>query len=100
MVFFFISLSILILAQCAYAMAFSLKFETEPSWGALRACCCFLGLLPFGTFVAFCFYLNDRDDCNFQRLIERIHLRTDNEMYASNTYSKSVLWIRNKLNRH
>jgi len=57
-------------------------------------------LLPFGTFVAFCFYLNDRDIGDFQTGMKRINLRTDNNLYGSSAYSKSVLWIRSKLNRH
>eukprot|EP01084_Bolivina_argentea_P217446 369174_1 len=101
MIFFWISLSILILAQCAYSMAFSLKFETEPSWDAFRACLCLLCLLPFGTFVAFCFYFNDRDDCVwFERLIDALALKDDNEFSTNSSYSKAMLFIRNKLNRH
>ena len=32
MVFFCISLAILILAQCSYSWAFTMKFSTEESW--------------------------------------------------------------------
>ena len=49
MTFFIISLTILILAHCAYSMAFAARFDAIDNWGP-GACCLFCCLLPFGTF--------------------------------------------------
>ena len=49
MAFFWISFSILILAQCSYSIACGARFNTLGSWewgGVAAFCCC----LPFGTF--------------------------------------------------
>eukprot|EP01083_Nonionella_stella_P114975 340418_1 len=61
MTFFIISLIVLILAQCAYAMAFSIWFETVDEIGFCLSCCLFCCLLPLGSFVAFCIYLSNED---------------------------------------
>lgn len=50
MTFFGISLSILILAQCSYSIAFMARFNTLDEWGACGSCFAFCCCLPFGTF--------------------------------------------------
>eukprot|EP01083_Nonionella_stella_P114976 340421_1 len=83
MTFFIISFIVLIIAQCSYAMAFSIWFETVEEIGYFLACCLFCGILPFGSFVAFCIYLKDEDV--FQ---------------PSDSDSPMTKWIKRKLSKH
>ena len=55
MVFFGISLGILILAQCGYAIMVSFRFAYD-YWSGCLVFLCFCVMLPFGTLGAFCIY--------------------------------------------
>eukprot|EP01083_Nonionella_stella_P175608 612025_1 len=91
MTFFIISLIILCLAQCSYAWAFSIRFDTVDEIGFCLACCLFCGILPFGSFVAFCIYMAD-EDC----------LDIEGDLFTPGTHEDSSLskWIKRKLNKH
>ena len=57
-------------------------------------------LTPFFLFCHSVFYLNEQDCIGFQSLISALHLRTGNSFSTNSSYSRAMLWIRNKLNRH
>eukprot|EP01084_Bolivina_argentea_P035472 65805_1 len=78
------------MAQCSYAIAFSLRFETVDDLGWCLSCCLFCCVLPFGSLVAFCIYLADEDCLDFGHNI------------FSPSYGDSALtaWIKRKLNKH
>ena len=107
MIFFGISLAILILAQCSYSIACSLRFDTVMDWDAWKAALLFCCLLPFGSFVAFFMYMasGDGDEAKFKwfkRFIDNIGLSTDTPYLFQNDNDDSDLikWIKTKLDKH
>ena len=103
MIFFWISLSILILAQCSYSIACSTRFNTVDSWNECMACLTFFCLLPFGTLVAFIMYFGS-DESQFQCVTDclRYDLGLDAEswFYPQHDDSKMMKIIKQKLDRH
>ena len=103
MTFFAISLTILIIAQCAYAMAFSVRFDTVDKWELWQSCCCFCWLLPFGTFVAFIMYFAS-EEAGYDWFRDFLHyfmdLDTDGCVRPRDKDSKMVQWIKRKFDKH
>ena len=100
MVFFGISLGILILAQCSYSFAFTTRFETFDSWPVIIACICFCCILPFGTFVAFCIYFAGQDGCFSDFLHNSLGLDTSSLYFDNPKDSEFAKWIKQKLDKH
>eukprot|EP01083_Nonionella_stella_P156659 507573_1 len=104
MTFFTISLIILILAQCSYAMACAVRFDTIDNWKAHNSCLAFCCLLPFGTLVAFMMYFaSDDTGCDwFSNFIEYdLGLTCNSSAFAVRQRdSNMVKWIKKKLDKH
>ena len=108
MVFFGISLGILILAQCAYSMAFSLRFETIHHWDWFEAVIAFCCLLPFGSLIAFFMYLasgdaEDEANCKcIKKFIAKIGLSTDRPdlFHIDPSDGELIKWIKRKMDKH
>eukprot|EP01083_Nonionella_stella_P069108 184067_1 len=103
MVFFGISLAILILAQCSYAMVCAIRFDTIDNWEPYNACLGFCCILPFGTLVAFCIYCASHEAGwrRFRDFLDRCHLDTNSSMFSiRDRDNKLVKWIKTKLERH
>ena len=80
MTFFGISLTILILAQCSYSIAFAIKFNTVDNWKWYRTCCGLCCCLPFGTLVAFIMYFSSEEtSCDCFRFFIQDCMRLDND---------------------
>eukprot|EP01083_Nonionella_stella_P235939 829138_1 len=91
MTFFTISLVVLIMAQCSYSIAFSVRFDTVDEIGFCLACCLFCCMLPFGSFVAFCIYIADEDCLDIG----------GNSMFTISVRDSDLTkWIKRKLNKH
>ena len=103
MVFFAISLAILILAQCSYSIAFALRFNTMDNWKAWKSSLAFFCCLPFGTIVAFILYFAGEESecgCFNDFITDNLHLDADNWFTPSNEDSNMVKFIKRKLDRH
>ena len=106
MSFFGISLSILILAQCAYSIAFAIRFDTLYHWKEWKAtllfCCC----LPFGTFIAFIMYFGSEQselNCLSSFLQYELDLDSHSLVYwfsPNKADSKIMKFVRTKLDKH
>ena len=101
--FFALSLSILILAQCSYSIAFAFRFDTIDDWSLPAAfmafCCC----LPFGSFVAFCIYFaSDETGCVcFKDYIKHdLGLHSDGFFKPNHNDSNFTKWVKGKLDNH
>eukprot|EP01083_Nonionella_stella_P272207 922883_1 len=115
MIFFYISLTILIVAQLAYSMAFWWKFEETGSYGgpgsALFACCC---LLPLSPVLSYAFYFTSDESSPlfkfFEHLFEfkcRIECcrttssnRTNNNNNNDQQQNPLRQWVQDKLMKH
>eukprot|EP01083_Nonionella_stella_P272206 922880_1 len=116
MVFFYISLTILIIAQLAYTMAFWFKFANaggyEDGVNALFACCC---LLPLSPVLAYAFYFTSDEssalfkffehlfefDCNgIECCRSRSSNRTNNNNNNDQQQNPLRQWVQDKLMKH
>ena len=61
MAFFGISLSILILSQCAYTLVFILRFHVMENYSEAQTASIFCCMLPFGSLVSFCLFFVELD---------------------------------------
>ena len=101
MVFFGISLAILILAQCAYSIAFMARYNTmnncDECGGFTLLFCC----IPFGTFVAFIMYFGS-EESEFGCLSDQLDAYFDIPSWftVESDDSKMVKFIKKKLDRH
>ena len=101
-VFFGISLTILILAQCSYAIAFIKRFNVTQNYSKTFACICFCCLLPFSSSVAFCIYLSS-DESNipfFRDCMSSVFGDVENVFSPLPTDSAFTRWIKNKIDKH
>ena len=109
MVFFGISLAILILAQCAYSIAFTLRFETLDRWDWLYAAVAFCCLLPCGSFLAFFIYLASGEDSRdaadrtcMKKLLRKLNLSGDKPSLfrIDKADGELIKWIKIKMDKH
>lgn len=108
MVFFGISLGILILAQCAYSTAFTLRFDTAGSWNLCGASVAFCCLLPFGSLLAFFIYLASGEESKkadrtcMNKLLRKLHLSVDRPylFHVDPADGELIKWIKNKMDKH
>ena len=102
MIFFGISLAILILAQFAYSIAFGIDFEIlveDSDWKWYYKLMAFFCMLPFGVFVPCAIFMNQNAYCP-QSLYDTFGFK--NGAWFTSVYDDGDLskWIKVKLNRH
>eukprot|EP01083_Nonionella_stella_P233726 823201_1 len=103
MTFFAISLVILILAQCSYAMACAVRFDTFANWRSHTAFVAFCCMLPFGTLVAFFMYFASEEsgfDCFREFITSDLSLDGSSLFDVRQRDSNLVKWIKKKLDKH
>eukprot|EP01083_Nonionella_stella_P220767 789499_1 len=104
MSFFTISLTILILAQCSYAMACAVRFNTLDNWRAHNSCLAFCCLLPFGTLVAFMIYFASEEtglECFRNFMHDGLNLKLNNSLFKVKVRDSNIVtWIKKKLDKH
>ena len=98
-IFFIISLVILILAQCAYSVAFAANFETFDKWKWYNNIIAFFLIMPFGSMVAFCIYM-DQNGYIPQILYDTFGLGHDPWFSPKADDGDLTKWIKTKLNKH
>ena len=103
MIFFGISLGILILAQCSFSIAFAVRYNTLDSWDAWMATVAFCCCLPFGTLVAFIMYFGSEEstfDCLWHCLNYDLDLSASSWFSANDKDSKMMKFVKGKLDKH
>ena len=101
MIFFGISLGILILAQCGYSIACATRFDTIDHWRPWKSCLMFCFCLPFGTLFAFFAYFGSEDGWEWLNEFIRYDLDLDGSRWyiKRDDDSKLMQWIRTKLDK-
>eukprot|EP01083_Nonionella_stella_P022666 62684_1 len=113
MTFFYISLTILIVAQFAYTMAFWWKFADAGTYNepgnALFACCC---LLPLSPLLAYAFYFTSDESSPLFKFFEHLfecrcrieccRSKSSNRTNDNNDPKQNALrkWVHDKLMKH
>ena len=104
MTFFWISISILILAQLSYVTVFYYYHASPDFWDdTLRSFISVLFTLPFAPFLSFIFWAVSDSDSLLRDFIDAYLLCYDfdwNEWYISDTKSVKSKWIERTLYKH
>ncbi len=97
MVFFTISIIIVILAQTTYAFWFSARYgEQLPMWGRVLL---FFGVLPIAPFISFVFMCTVKNDTSCSRCINATGLKVADWGFDEND-TPLKLWMKKKIARH
>eukprot|EP01083_Nonionella_stella_P022668 62686_1 len=108
MTFFYISLTILVIAQLAYTMAFWWKYmgNYEGPINALFACCC---LLPFSPILSYLFYFTSDEESPLYQYFENLFdfecacalpKNHQNKINLSKKQDALRKWVEDKLMKH
>eukprot|EP01083_Nonionella_stella_P126339 382370_1 len=114
MTFFYISLTILIIAQLAYVMAFWWKFTGSTFNSASSALCACICLLPLSPILSYAFYFTSNDSTALYKFFDRLFnceckmeccrssTKTNRNNNQKNNKKHNALrkWVEDKLMKH
>eukprot|EP01084_Bolivina_argentea_P202464 345925_1 len=104
-IFFIISLCILCIAQCAYAVAFMWRYDViyelyNKTESAILAVGSFFILLPFGPIIPIIIFLTSDSDSYFTDYFKRITGFSPDNNFKHYHKSGAAKWMVEKLNKH
>ena len=101
MIFFGISISILMLALIAYDMVFMINYHNEDK--LYRVILLFFAMLPLSPFIPFIFYLSTDPQSKFSKFMENnccFDIKVYNRIYKNKNTSKLKQFMEEKLVKH
>jgi len=98
--FFWVSTVVMILAQLAYTVAFTLRFAESSNIRIRKKICVFFCVLPLAPVMSFIFYWASRPDNCISKILRYFGLDTDESVKPDKNEPQITRWIKEKFEKH